>query len=46
MAVNILDKYYLTITLLVTVAYQLSGFFIAWTLQVSAFRITQRGCKE
>ncbi|KAI0760108.1 hypothetical protein C8Q74DRAFT_1294011 [Fomes fomentarius] len=31
--VNVLDKYYLAITLLVTVGYQLSGFAIAWTFQ-------------
>ncbi|KAI0716425.1 hypothetical protein C8Q76DRAFT_724176 [Earliella scabrosa] len=30
---NVLDKYYLAITLLVTVGYQLSGFAIAWTFQ-------------
>ncbi|PVG03138.1 DUF1295-domain-containing protein [Serendipita vermifera] len=33
MAVDVLDKHYLAITLLITVAYQLSGFFIAWTFQ-------------
>ena len=33
---HVLDKYYLAITLLVTVGYQLSGFAIAWTLQASA----------
>jgi len=31
--VHVLDKYYLLITLLVTVGYQALGFFIAWTLQ-------------
>ncbi|KAF7317953.1 DUF1295-domain-containing protein [Mycena kentingensis (nom. inval.)] len=31
--VAVLDRYYLSITLLVTVAYQLSGFAIAYTLQ-------------
>ncbi|KAH8832535.1 DUF1295-domain-containing protein [Flagelloscypha sp. PMI_526] len=31
--INVLDKYYLGITVLVTVAYQLTGFFIAWTFQ-------------
>ncbi|KAI0367641.1 DUF1295-domain-containing protein [Pilatotrama ljubarskyi] len=31
--VNVLDRYYLVITLLVTVGYQLSGFAIAWALQ-------------
>lgn len=30
---NVLDQYYLAITLLVTVAYQMLGFAIAWTLQ-------------
>ncbi|KAG8756054.1 hypothetical protein FRC14_003411 [Serendipita sp. 396] len=34
MTVHVLDDYYLAITLLVTVGYQLSGFAIAWTLQV------------
>ncbi|KAG8799393.1 hypothetical protein FRC16_005219 [Serendipita sp. 398] len=33
MTVHVLDDYYLAITLLVTVGYQLSGFAIAWTLQ-------------
>ncbi|EJF57362.1 hypothetical protein DICSQDRAFT_92324 [Dichomitus squalens LYAD-421 SS1] len=31
--VNVLDGYYLAITLLVTVGYQLTGFAIAWTFQ-------------
>ncbi|EIN06027.1 DUF1295-domain-containing protein [Punctularia strigosozonata HHB-11173 SS5] len=31
--VHVLDNYYLAITLLVTVGYQLSGFVIAWTFQ-------------
>ncbi|KAF8952417.1 hypothetical protein BDZ97DRAFT_1909289 [Flammula alnicola] len=31
--VHALDRYYLALTLLVTVGYQLSGFAIAWTLQ-------------
>ncbi|KAI0739054.1 DUF1295-domain-containing protein [Daedaleopsis nitida] len=31
--VHVLDQYYLAITLLITVGYQLSGFAIAWTLQ-------------
>ena len=33
MPVDALDKYYLALTLLVTTAYQLLGFAIAWTLQ-------------
>ncbi|KIJ55213.1 hypothetical protein M422DRAFT_23827 [Sphaerobolus stellatus SS14] len=33
MPVHILDKYYLGITILITTAYQLLGFFIAWTFQ-------------
>ncbi|KAJ3475924.1 hypothetical protein NLI96_g11511 [Meripilus lineatus] len=33
--VHVLDKYYLSITLLVTIGYQLLGFAIAWTLQIS-----------
>lgn len=32
--VHVLDQFYLAITLLVTVGYQLSGFAIAWTFQV------------
>lgn len=32
MAINVLDRYYLSITLLVTIAYQLFFFSIAWTL--------------
>ena len=32
--VHVLDKYYLAITLLVTVGYQMLGFLIAWTFQV------------
>jgi hypothetical protein len=31
--VHVLDSYYLGITLLVTVGYQLLGFAIAWTFQ-------------
>ncbi|KDR67940.1 hypothetical protein GALMADRAFT_257439 [Galerina marginata CBS 339.88] len=31
--VHALDRYYLALTLLVTVGYQLAGFAIAWTLQ-------------
>jgi len=30
----IIDQYNLVITLLITIAWQLTGFFIAWTLQV------------
>ncbi|KAK7030786.1 DUF1295-domain-containing protein [Favolaschia claudopus] len=33
MPVQALDSYYLALTLLITVGYQLSGFFIAYTLQ-------------
>ncbi len=32
--VRVLDQYYLAITLLITIGYQLSGFAIAWALQV------------
>jgi len=32
MAINVLDRYYLSITLLITIAYQLFFFCIAWTL--------------
>ncbi|KZT27797.1 DUF1295-domain-containing protein [Neolentinus lepideus HHB14362 ss-1] len=32
-AVHVLDRYYLAITLLVTVGYQMLGFLIAWTFQ-------------
>lgn len=28
-----IDRFYLTLTLLVTIGYQLTGFAIAWTLQ-------------
>lgn len=31
----VIDKYYLVITLLITLGWQCLGFFIAWTLQVS-----------
>lgn len=33
MTVYVLDHFYLLITLLITVGYQLTGFFIAWVLQ-------------
>jgi hypothetical protein len=33
----IIDQYNLVITLLITIAWQLTGFFIAWTLQVGIF---------
>lgn len=33
MVANVLDRYYLAITLLVTIGWQLLGFAIAWTLQ-------------
>jgi hypothetical protein len=36
MTILVLDKYYLAITLLVTIVYQLSGFAIAWTFQVNS----------
>jgi hypothetical protein len=32
--VHVLDRYYLAITALVTIAWQLAGFFIAWSFQV------------
>ncbi len=35
MVVDVLDRYYLGITLLITVGWQCLGFAIAWTLQVS-----------
>lgn len=31
--IHVLDRYYLAITALITVAWQLTGFFVAWTLQ-------------
>ena len=31
----VIDRYYLTITFLITLAWQCLGFFIAWTFQVS-----------
>ena len=33
MAVHVLDDYYLAITLLITIAYQLIGFSIAFTFK-------------
>lgn len=33
MIVHVLDRYYLLITFLITLGWQLLGFFIAWTLQ-------------
>jgi hypothetical protein len=33
MAAHVLDPYYLSITVLITIGYQLSGFAIAWSLQ-------------
>lgn len=33
MTVYVLDHFYLVITLLITIGYQLSGFFVAWVLQ-------------
>jgi hypothetical protein len=38
---RVLDQYYLAITLLVTVGYQLLGFAIAWTFQVP-LRLSRR----
>lgn len=35
----IIDQYNLVITLLITIAWQLTGFFIAWTLQVGIHHI-------
>ncbi|KAF8474386.1 hypothetical protein DFH94DRAFT_761879 [Russula ochroleuca] len=32
-SVHVLDRYYLAITALITVAWQLAGFFVAWTFQ-------------
>ena len=32
----VIDRYYLTITFLITLAWQCLGFFIAWTFQVSS----------
>jgi hypothetical protein len=33
MAIYVIDPYYLTISFLITLAWQVTGFFIAWTLQ-------------
>ena len=49
MVVHVLDQYYLAITILITTAYQLLGFFIAWTFQVGIGvtllqRILNAGC--
>ena len=32
--VDVLDKYYFAVTAFITVAWQLAGFFVAWTFQV------------
>jgi hypothetical protein len=40
--VHVLDRYYLAITALVTIAWQLTGFFIAWAFQVRAVTIQQK----
>lgn len=40
----VIDKYYLTITFLITLAWQCLGFFIAWTFQVCSLR--QSLCPE
>ena len=34
MPVHVLDRFYLIISLLVTIGWQLSGFAIAWTFKV------------
>ena len=34
--VHVLDNFYLAITFLVTVGYQMLGFAVAWTFQVFA----------
>ena len=39
----IIDEYNLVITLLITIAWQLTGFFIAWTLQVCRL-LPRTGC--
>lgn len=39
--VHALDGYYLGITLLVTVGYQLLGFAIAWTFQVRSLHFVE-----
>lgn len=49
MAVHVLDNYYLAITLLITVGYQLAFFAIAWTFKfdkvtVSVIRIKWLKC--
>jgi hypothetical protein len=33
----VIDRYYLTITFLITLAWQCLGFFIAWTFQVRMY---------
>ena len=38
--VHVLDNFYLAITLLVTIGYQMLGFAIAWSLQVSTEMLT------
>ena len=38
--VHVLDNFYLAITLFITIAYQFTGFFIAWKLQVRVVHLT------
>lgn len=33
MSIYVIDPYYLTVSFLITLAWQVTGFFIAWTLQ-------------
>lgn len=39
MAVHILDDYYLAITLLITIGFQLFFFFVAWTFKFDKVRL-------
>ena len=45
----IIDKYNLTISLLITIAWQIAGFIIAWTFKVGRVHqlvcIWRRGCR-
>jgi len=38
MVVYAIDRYYLVVSFLITLGWQMLGFFIAWTLQVRLIR--------
>jgi hypothetical protein len=43
MVVYAIDRYYLVISFLITLGWQMLGFFIAWTLQVRVVLECQEG---